>query len=314
MNAKQVRNVERGFFFRRGAIVAMACVFAGVLGVAGANAAETTIRVADLNNDGLLDVVTGNRVTGEVSVYLASGQDNFEPPETHAINHDNALAIADLDGDGSIDIAIASATAPMVRLLRNRGDGSFESGEAIAPDDVPDILLPLRSTVDGAAAIITCSGAVTQASIIEDAFGERSVTPIDVRFSWEDFEQTLLLSLGTSCPRYQEGDVNGDGVVDTTDLEIVLVNLCDEEPQPLPAWAICDTNDFVEPGCNPNSQGDGIQSCMEAVACRATLCHWAACMEYHSGGTLAYWIGQNLACGAVADLEFAGCLTVIIPL
>lgn len=84
----------------------------------------------------------------------------------------------------------------------------------------------------------------------------------------------------------------------------------DGEIEPEYAW--CNHNDYVQPDCGGFSpQHPGIQECMRAASCRAITCHWAACINLLSGGTYAWWIGQNLACAAVADMEFAACMTIL---
>jgi hypothetical protein len=72
-------------------------------------------------------------------------------------------------------------------------------------------------------------------------------------------------------------------------------------------------NNLTEPDCEPSVQTEGVQECMRAAECRADKCHWAACVNWEAGGNFFKWVGQNLACGAVADLEIAGCLSSAIP-
>src|SRR5262249_18541734 len=78
------------------------------LGSAGAPCA---VAVADLNGDGIPDLVVANYDT--VSVLLGRGDGTFGPPQTVA-NGSNlkAVAVADLNGDGHPDLVVANAGDP----------------------------------------------------------------------------------------------------------------------------------------------------------------------------------------------------------
>ncbi|WP_414662103.1 FG-GAP repeat domain-containing protein [Horticoccus sp. 23ND18S-11] len=83
----------------------------------------TNIRLADVNRDGVPDIV-GSCGHGRGVFWFAG------PAWTkHAIDADlatpHALAVADFDGDGDADVATASYTAGVVRWYQNSGDGRF---------------------------------------------------------------------------------------------------------------------------------------------------------------------------------------------
>ena len=83
----------------------------------------TNIKAADVNRDGVMDVVA--------SCGHGKGVFWFEGPtwKKHVIDADlrdpHALAVGDFDRDGNLDVAIASFGAKLVRWYQNDGTGSF---------------------------------------------------------------------------------------------------------------------------------------------------------------------------------------------
>lgn len=82
----------------------------------------------DLNHDGWIDLVTGDRVSSTVSVLLNSAGGGFAPSVRYSVPlHPEHLGLGDLDGSGTIDIVAALDFNPSVAILPGRGDGSFKS-------------------------------------------------------------------------------------------------------------------------------------------------------------------------------------------
>lgn len=83
--------------------------------------------VADLNEDGLADVIT-QTFTGSLRVRLNKGEGTFEPATTFEFTHEFAggrgggapTAWADIDGDTDVDLVFGTA------VLLGDGEGSFE--------------------------------------------------------------------------------------------------------------------------------------------------------------------------------------------
>jgi hypothetical protein len=94
--------------------------------------------VADLNNDGKLDIVLANCGTvfgfcpgnGSVGVLLGSGDGMFGAPTTYDVgafpNVPEAVAVADMDGDGNPDLVVARFSSGLLGVLQGRGDGTFQ--------------------------------------------------------------------------------------------------------------------------------------------------------------------------------------------
>ena len=84
--------------------------------------------VVDLNQDGRVDVVSGNFNTGGISVLLGSGSATLGAPTTYLNGFRGfALAAADFNQDGKLDVAVSSSG---VRILL--GDGSGVLGAPLA--------------------------------------------------------------------------------------------------------------------------------------------------------------------------------------
>jgi uncharacterized repeat protein (TIGR01451 family) len=86
---------------------------------------SSTIAKADVNRDGIMDVVI--TATEGVEVFLGTGGGNFLDGRIYPVGGlANQITIADLDGDGIPDIAVAGTIANQLLVLHGNGDGSFQ--------------------------------------------------------------------------------------------------------------------------------------------------------------------------------------------
>jgi hypothetical protein len=87
--------------------------------------------IADLNQDGVLDLVATSPAQDSVSVRLGVGDGSFRSATDYDMGGGaSGLLIADFNADGKPDIASAAAQAGAVSLRFGMGDGTF--GERIA--------------------------------------------------------------------------------------------------------------------------------------------------------------------------------------
>ena len=83
--------------------------------------ASSTVQVADVNGDGILDIVAAGQASFSshfLSVLLGRGDGKFEAPisfESSAANL-NTIGIADFNGDGLLDFAVSGPTQSTVML------------------------------------------------------------------------------------------------------------------------------------------------------------------------------------------------------
>jgi len=97
------------------------------------------VRLADVNGDGRLDVVTVSSDVTTVTVLLGGGA--LRTVQTDAKTQPTAMALGDVNGDGKLDLALAHADANSgegsVAILLGRGDGSFAPTNVVSVCDGP---------------------------------------------------------------------------------------------------------------------------------------------------------------------------------
>src|SRR6185436_20208995 len=83
--------------------------------------------IGDVDLDGLLDIVTANRESNDVSVLLGTGGGSFAAARDVEVGSTpESIAIADLDQDGLPDLAVANEVTANSSVMLGRGDGTFE--------------------------------------------------------------------------------------------------------------------------------------------------------------------------------------------
>jgi len=91
-------------------------------------AAPEGLATADVNGDGILDLVTANEVDDTVSVLLGNGDGTFQGNLNYAVGGAPiAVAIADVNRDNKPDLAVANLTGDSVSVLLGNADGTFQA-------------------------------------------------------------------------------------------------------------------------------------------------------------------------------------------
>jgi hypothetical protein len=93
--------------------------------------APGSVALADLNNDGHLDIIVASEQDNSLTVLLADGTGRFaEAPGSpvQAGNMPNDIAVADFNGDARVDVAIANHEVDYLTVLLGNGRGGFGPG------------------------------------------------------------------------------------------------------------------------------------------------------------------------------------------
>jgi hypothetical protein len=95
-------------------------------------------KIADINGDGKMDIITGNNNTGatdETEVWVNTGTTGnatfaFSDGLLNSGGGKNSIAVGDVDGDGDQDIMTGSSSWSALLFLNNNNDGTFTQGTA----------------------------------------------------------------------------------------------------------------------------------------------------------------------------------------
>ena len=110
--------------------------------------------IADVNGDGMPDVVVSDWSTATIAVMLGHGDGTFTPgPSFGSISLPGPLAVADFNGDGHPDIAVASSdsasTSNVVAVYFGDGTGHFSGGTTTTVGSVYWSITPAEMNLDG---------------------------------------------------------------------------------------------------------------------------------------------------------------------
>ena len=96
------------------------------------------VTLDDLNNDGILDIVTANNTDNNLSVFLGNGDGTFRAAVNYRAGAEPASVVtADFNNDGNIDLAVANKSGGNVSILLGNGDGTFGAATNYAVGSTP---------------------------------------------------------------------------------------------------------------------------------------------------------------------------------
>src|SRR6516164_2031094 len=96
------------------------------------------VAVADVNGDGLADLVTANQGSNTVSVLLGNDNGTFAAAQNFAVGtHPAAVAVADVNNNGRPDLIVANSGSNTVSILLGNGNGTFKAAQNFATGGKP---------------------------------------------------------------------------------------------------------------------------------------------------------------------------------
>jgi hypothetical protein len=182
------------------------------------------IAIADLNHDGIPDLVTGNAPSDDqtIRVHIGNGTGKFDSGVSYHTGHSAGTYVkaADLNGDGAPDLVVMNGDSDFTILL-NQGSGTFKVGKtynggpdassffiaSLNQDNKPDLVF----TEIGRLAVVLGNGdgtfpAELAQNDINNADGEDVLAAPDVN---NDHKADLILTGGQTGGSVMLG--NGDG-------------------------------------------------------------------------------------------------------
>jgi hypothetical protein len=161
-----------------------------------------SVAVADLNGDGIPDMVVANYGSGTVGVLLGNGDGTFHTEVTYdAGNNPISVAVADLNHDGDLDLVVANQGSSSVSVLLGNGNGTFQPLTSFAAGQYPESVSVADLNGDG------------NPDIVVTDEGDHGISVLLGNGDGTFQSQTTYLTGGS--PRSATiADVNGDGIPD----------------------------------------------------------------------------------------------------
>ncbi len=261
------------------------------------------ITVADVNQDGMLDLLVPNLYDYTVSILLGNGDGTFQPQATTDTDYYPIfIAVGDFNNDGIPDLATANWDGYDVGIHIGIGDGTFQPEVTYNADRAYGVVVG-DFDQDGIQDIATSAGTNDYIDILL-GFGDGTFQK----------EQQINLPVSASTYWMAGGDLRNDGksdlvVADETNAEVyVLLSNGDGTFQPVVSYATAGSAEGVSLG---DMNGDGILD----IVVPDFGGNVVSILLGNGDGTFAartdYNVGTNPSWAALADLNGDGALDLV---
>jgi microcompartment protein CcmK/EutM len=176
-----------------------------------------SVAVADVNGDGLPDILVADSGSNEVSVLLnttARGATtaSFAAAETFATGgHPNSITTADLNGDGLLDLIVSNYVSRTVSVLLNTTTpgattSSFATQQTFATGTGPSFVEAADVNGDGRPDLLVANYGSASVSVLLNTTTPGAATP--------SFAAQQTFATGRGAISLTAVDLNGDGLLD----------------------------------------------------------------------------------------------------
>ncbi len=174
------------------------------------------VALADLNGDGIQDLVIANLASDSVSVFLGQGDGTFSYTCTRASGTTNgsepsAVVVADFNADGYPDLAVANEGESTVSILLGNGDGTFQETAGtyvVSADPLVELYGPNPASI--VAADFNGDGFIDVATA---NFGDSSVSVL-LGNGDGTLRSAFQYTVGSTPNGLAAADFNADGIAD----------------------------------------------------------------------------------------------------
>ena len=202
----------------------------------GGASGEWALSSADMNHDGILDLVVGANSGQQIVVNIGNGDGTFTPSTPQSSGGSVwMISVGDVDADGDVDVACANSTTNNATIVRGNGDGTLMPPEFVSPD--PFALATDLGDMDGDGDLdwVLSSFAGDWTFWVNDGAGNFS------------FKEELPAPNAASCALML--DIDNDN-----DLDLALID------------ELADVIEIHEQVCRADVNGDGVLNILDFVA------------------------------------------------